>query len=79
LHDYLNENGVLILECFSKSQIENNSGGPKHLDLLYSLEEIQKDFSNLKIELLEETETMLNEGLLHQGKASVIRLIARKN
>lgn len=79
LHDYLNENGVLLLECFSKSQIENNSGGPKNIDLLYNVNDLKNDFSKLKIELLEESEIVLNEGLLHQGKASVIRLIARKN
>jgi len=76
---YLNENGTILLECFAKSQIKNNSGGPKSLDLLYSLEEIKKDFSGFKIELLEETETVLNEGHLHQGSANVVRLIARKN
>jgi 2-polyprenyl-3-methyl-5-hydroxy-6-metoxy-1,4-benzoquinol methylase len=79
LHHYLNENGVLLLECFSKSQIENNSGGPKNLNLLYNMNDLKNDFSKLKIELLEESEIELNEGLLHQGTASVIRLIARKN
>ena len=51
---------------------------PKNLDLLYGKEEIKKDFSQLEIELLKETETVLNEGALHQGNANVIRLIARK-
>lgn len=78
LPDYLNKNGIILLECFSKSQIENNSGGPKSLDLLYSLDDIRKDFSDSKIELLEEAEIELNEGHLHQGNAKVIRLIARK-
>jgi cyclopropane fatty-acyl-phospholipid synthase-like methyltransferase len=78
LSDYLNENGTVILECFAKSQIKNDSGGPKSLELLYSIEKIKNDFSDFKIELLEEIEIMLNEGHLHQGNANVIRLIARK-
>jgi len=79
LHNYLNENGVILLDCFSKAQIENNTGGPKNIELLYSIEDIEKDFSNLEIEFIEETKIVLSEGHLHQGSANVIRLIARKN
>jgi cyclopropane fatty-acyl-phospholipid synthase-like methyltransferase len=78
LYKFLNPGGKVILECFSKSQIKNNSGGPKNLDLLYSIEDIKTDFSEYQIELLEETQVNLDEGPLHQGIANVIRLIARK-
>lgn len=76
---FLSPTGKIILECFSKSQINNNSGGPKNLDLLYSLEDIKNDFSGYNIELLDEVDAILNEGLLHQGTARVIRLIASIN
>jgi len=79
LTEYLNPNGKILLECFSKFQVHNNSGGPKDLDLLYSLNDLKNDFSNCKIESIEEMETLLNEGSLHQGKANVIRLIAKQN
>lgn len=79
LSKYLNPNGKILLECFSKLQFANKSGGPKNMDLLYSLKDIQSDFKNYNIELLEQKEIELNEGLLHQGKASVIRLIASKS
>ncbi len=72
----LNANGKILLECFSKLQFANKSGGPKNMDLLYSLKDIQNDFKNYNIELLEQKEVELDEGILHQGKASVIRLIA---
>ena len=76
LSKLLNPNGKILLECFSKFQFANRSGGPKNMDLLYSLKDIQNDFKNYNIELLEQKEVELNEGSMHQGKASVIRLIA---
>lgn len=79
LNAFLNPGGRIILECFSKEQLGNKSGGPKNEKLLYSLEDIKSDFSDYHIEMLEKTETDLNEGPLHQGDASVIRLIAQKN
>lgn len=78
LSSYLNKDGKILLECFSKDQINNNSGGPKDLELLYSIEEIKQDFSGYQLEMLEEKEILLDEGHLHQGKANVIRLIAKK-
>jgi len=77
LHKFLKPEGQVILECFSKSQIENKSGGPKDLKLLYSLDDLKNDFSEYKIDFIEKTDTVLDEGPLHQGKADVIRLIAR--
>ncbi len=74
----LKPNGFLILEAFSKGQLGNESGGPRDLDMLFSLEELKEDFSELTFEHMEEAETILSEGSYHQGKASVVRLIARK-
>ncbi len=79
LINFLNPKGKILLECFSKEQINHNSGGPKNDKLLYDLNEIKQDFANYNIEQLEQTKIYLNEGPLHQGNASVIRLIAQKN
>lgn len=79
LFRYLNPGGKILLECFSKLQYTNTSGGPKNMQLLYSLKDIQTDFKNYNIELLEQAEIELNEGELHQGSANVIRLIASIN
>lgn len=78
IEDALYKDGFLVAEVFSKNQIEKNSGGPKNLDLLYSVEEIKSCISNLKVHKLEECEVELDEGNGHQGNASVIRLIAQK-
>jgi len=77
LKKILKPNGQIILECFSKQQLSNSSGGPKNIDLLYSIDDIKSDFSDYKVTYIEELETNLAEGQLHQGKANVIRLIAK--
>ena len=46
--------------------------------MLYSEEVLRGDFRDCEFLLMEETETLLPEGPFHQGKANVIRLIARK-
>jgi len=70
--------GRLIMEVFSKDQINYNSGGPKDLDLLYSLDEIKEDFSCFKVDKLEQVEYFIKEGKGHNGLANVIRFIGAK-
>ncbi len=78
LKRYLKKNGIILLEAFNKKQINNNSGGPKNIDMLFSVEMLKADFYGLKIELLEEYEKEVNESEAHFGKAEIIRLIAKK-
>ncbi|MFA5047023.1 MAG: class I SAM-dependent methyltransferase [Paludibacter sp.] len=74
----LKPGGVIILEGFSKEQLMNNSGGPRNSEMLFSKEELTRDFNDLKEKQITKTETELNEGQLHKGKASVIRLLGIK-
>jgi len=74
----LHPGGIILLEGFSKKQMANNSGGPKSLDFLYSVDELAEDFKELQIQKLNETVRELNEGDFHQGKADLIQLIAMK-
>lgn len=46
--------------------------------MLYTVEELKKDFTNFEFLQLEEVTTELKEGNHHVGKAEVIRLLARK-
>lgn len=46
--------------------------------MLYSKDEIMKDFKNYEILMLEEEEVVLHEGNYHQGKGAVIRFVGRK-
>lgn len=76
--NYLKPGGNIILEGFLKQQINNHSGGPKNSDMLFSKEELAKDFESLNKVDISEHELMLNEGAFHLGKANVIRLIGNK-
>lgn len=78
LLEYLKPGGLLLIEGFSKNQLNYNSGGPQSLDFLYSEESLKEDFANIKSIRTWEEVIQLNEGPFHQGKASVIRTIGIK-
>ena len=76
LTNYLRPGGKIMIEAFNKGQQSFNSGGPKDIDQLISKGDLINDFSELKIEYLEELNVVLDEGPFHQGEAAVIRCIA---
>ena len=83
LDKYLRNGGVVIFEAFSKRHIDyvsknENVGGPRDLESLFSIEEIKSDFANYEIIELEEKEIELSEGLYHNGTGSVIRFVGKK-
>ncbi|QKG79643.1 class I SAM-dependent methyltransferase [Tenuifilum thalassicum] len=74
----LKPGGIIIIEGFSKDQLSFNSGGPKNKDLLFSVDELKNDFSELQSVMVWEEIVELSEGDGHKGKASVVRLIGEK-
>lgn len=74
----LRPGGKIILETFEKRQLGLLSGGPKSLDMLYSIEELEHDFASMKIEQLAYESTNLDEGSYHSGLAKVVRMVATK-
>lgn len=78
IQNYLKIDGHLLLEGFSKSQYKRTTGGPKNPEMLFSIDELRKDFSLIKNARILEEEVMLNEGDYHQGMASVIRFVGKK-
>lgn len=77
--DSLTPGGVVIIEAFSKEQINNSSGGPKNIEQLFSADDLKQDFEGLDIIELETLSIILNEGPFHQGNANVIRMLAKKS
>ncbi|NUQ25310.1 MAG: class I SAM-dependent methyltransferase [Saprospiraceae bacterium] len=77
LPDMLNPGGVIIIEAFDPRQINNSSGGPREISLLYTAEMLRSDFPNLTEIINSENETELNEGLYHIGKADVVRYVGK--
>ncbi len=76
--DWLKPGGKIILEAFNPLQLNNLSGGPKELSMLYTTEILLEDFKNLEIEILENKRVELNEGNYHKGWADIIRFTAIK-
>lgn len=84
LSKLLKKNGIIIFEAFSKSHLEYvnkdaNVGGPKDINMLFSIDEIKSYFNNYTILELVEQEIELKEGNYHNGIGSVIRFVGRKN
>jgi SAM-dependent methyltransferase len=75
---WLKPGGKIILEAFNPNQLNNQSGGPKELAMLYTEEMISNDFEDLDIELLQAVQKPLNEGQYHNGMADVIQFVGTK-
>jgi hypothetical protein len=75
----LKPGGWLILEAFHPGQLGFDSGGPKDLDMLYTLADLRSDFDGLLDEQLGwEGEVHLDEGPGHQGPGFVTRWMGRR-
>jgi SAM-dependent methyltransferase len=80
---FLKPGGRIMLEAFGPKhpafqKLNPQVGGPLDADLLIGTDQIRNDFAQLDIEMLEEVEIELNEGLFHVGKGSVVRFVGRK-
>lgn len=77
IEESLKPDGYFIGEFFSTKQVDYTSGGPKDLDLLYSVDDFKKAFALYEADIKEQV-TILDEGKGHQGEACVIRVIIQK-
>lgn len=74
----LKPNGVFILEAFAPEQLQYNTGGPKNIDMLPSLNMLQQELAGLQWKIERALERDLDEGRYHDGKASVIQILGGK-
>jgi SAM-dependent methyltransferase len=84
LLSFLKPGGWLIFEAFSKRHpvfqaLNPSVGGPRELGMLFSVEELARDFAGFEVHLLAEEETDLAEGRFHQGRASVVRFVGQRS
>ena len=75
---WLKPGSKIILEAFNPQQLQNNSGGPNELSMLYTEDMMKEDFASLNIELIQNLTTELREGKYHEGKADIIRFVGIK-
>ncbi|WP_372776194.1 class I SAM-dependent methyltransferase [Mangrovibacterium sp.] len=75
---FVKPGGCLIVEGFSKEQINNDTGGPKDSSMLWSEAELHGDFASFSDVTIQLLETELDEGEFHAGKAAIIRVVASK-
>lgn len=76
--NWLRPGGKIILEAFNPNQLQNDSGGPKDISMLYTKEILQSDFSSLRFDLIQNIQTTLKEGAFHDGFADVIQFVGTK-
>ncbi|HXY01891.1 MAG TPA: class I SAM-dependent methyltransferase [Candidatus Limnocylindrales bacterium] len=70
--------GLVLLEAFTPAQLRHSSGGPKQVELLYTAEILRQDFAQAAPLLLEEKETVLDEGHMHRGTVAVVRAVFQR-
>lgn len=74
----LRPGGWMIIEAFHPLQLGYTSGGPKDVDMLYTLDALRSDFAGLlREELAWDGVVPLDEGPGHQGPAHVVRWLAQ--
>jgi len=74
----LKPGGVILLEAYTKAQVDRNTGGPKDPDMLMARVDLEQEFPDCEPILSREIEREVIEGKFHTGLASVVQFIARK-
>jgi SAM-dependent methyltransferase len=74
----LRAGGKLVIEAYSKEQLACKTGGPQNAELLYSINDLETDFSDFKTIQIEQIERIVKEGRYHNGISSVIQVTAEK-
>lgn len=74
----LQPGGIFLLEGYSQAQLPRSTGGPKNPDMLFSLDELVRDFGQCEMLFGQEIDREVLEGRGHTGVASVVQLVMRK-
>ncbi|MBT3251638.1 MAG: class I SAM-dependent methyltransferase [Candidatus Marinimicrobia bacterium] len=74
----LRQNGIFLLEAYTKDQLNYNTGGPRVAALMMSLQQLKCDLSELDIIHGVELIRKINEGSLHCGTSAVVQILAIK-
>jgi len=78
LRPLLKDGGRVILEGYRPEQLDYGTGGPKSLDMLYTIEELTEDFAQFSKTDIVENERILAEGNYHKGQSALVEGIIIK-
>jgi 2-polyprenyl-3-methyl-5-hydroxy-6-metoxy-1,4-benzoquinol methylase len=74
----LGQNGIFLLEAYTKDQLNYNTGGPRVAALMMSLQQLKCDLNGLDIIHGVELKRKIKEGRLHCGTGAVVQVLAVK-
>lgn len=74
----LKPNGIFILEAYTPKQLENNSGGPKNIDMLMDPKDLITELKGLRLIELNELNREIHEGTGHNGPSAVVQILGQK-
>ncbi len=74
----LKKGGFFMIEAFSKNHHNFDPGEQLNMEMFYEIADLQFDFKDTDIETLYRVEIDAGESTVHEGKASLIRMLAIK-
>jgi cyclopropane fatty-acyl-phospholipid synthase-like methyltransferase len=74
----LKPGGLLLLEGYGPKQLEYKTGGPPHLENLYTRELLEKAFADFSSIEVREYDAEIHEGSGHGGLSALVDLVGRK-
>jgi SAM-dependent methyltransferase len=74
----LKPGALLLLEGYGPKQLEYKTGGPPHLENLYTRELFEKAFADFSSIEVREYDAVIEEGARHAGMSALVDLVGRK-
>jgi SAM-dependent methyltransferase len=71
--------GMFVLEAFGPAQLAHGTGGPRELDRLASMAQLQTELAGLEWLVARESERVLAEGTYHSGLSATVQLLGRRS
>ena len=77
-HD-LRQGGVVIVEAYNPRQLNYQTGGPRQLELLVSLDALRRELHGLAEVVGREVDRPVMEGEFHTGLGAVVQYVANRD
>ena len=74
----LRPGGLLILQGYATGQLAYGTGGPPHIENLYTEDQLRNELADFEILHLHSHDSELSEGSGHQGMSALIDVVAQR-